>query len=184
MNSSFDYLETLPTVTEFTDLFSEDEGISIPSDWLVIATDIMGSTKAIEAGKYKEVNTLGAASIIHLINACKPHRIAYQFGGDGSLISVPPQCREAALNALSHLKLTAEKQFFSDSEDWCLGGREFTTQGYELALKKYCLVDKQVMFMFIGNGVAVSDKWLKDNAPLTVYRSQRCMDITQRSPMA
>ena len=73
MNSSFDYLETLPTVTEFTDLFSEDEGISIPSDWLVIATDIMGSTKAIEAGKYKEVNTLGAASIIHLINASANH---------------------------------------------------------------------------------------------------------------
>ncbi|MGB0646829.1 MAG: DUF3095 family protein [Bradymonadia bacterium] len=166
MNSSLDYLESLPTVTEFPDLFSEDEGINIPPDWLVIATDIMGSTKAIEAGKYKEVNTLGAASIIHLINACKPHRIAYQFGGDGSLISVPSQCREAVLSALSHLKLTAEKQFSLTLRIGVWTVEEFAKHGYELALKKYCLVDKQVMFMFVGDGVAVSDEWLKSGAPV------------------
>ena len=31
-----------------------------PEDWYVIVSDVIGSTKAIEAGKYKEVNMVGA----------------------------------------------------------------------------------------------------------------------------
>lgn len=166
MSTNHDYLASLPTISEFEDLFLEEKGVDIPSDWLIVATDIQGSTKAIESGKYKEVNTLGAASIIHLINTCKPHRIAYQFGGDGSLIAVPPECRDAALSALSHLKVTAEIEFALTLRIGVWAVEEFTKQGYEFALKRYCLVDDQVMFMFTGSGVSVSDEWLKDNAPV------------------
>jgi hypothetical protein len=34
----------------------------VASDWYVVITDIVGSTKAIELGKYKAVNIIGACS--------------------------------------------------------------------------------------------------------------------------
>ena len=40
-----------------------DSFIPMPSDWHIIITDVVGSTKAIEAGRYKDVNILGACSI-------------------------------------------------------------------------------------------------------------------------
>ena len=42
---------------------------ALPPDWFVVITDVQGSTRAIEEGRYKQVNALGAASIIALLNA-------------------------------------------------------------------------------------------------------------------
>lgn len=164
MNSSF--LDQLPLVEHFDALFNENQGALIPSDWLIVATDVMGSTKAIEAGRYKEVNTLGAASITHLVNACKPQRIAYQFGGDGALCAIPPECCEVALKALAHLALVAETDFGLRLRIgvWSVGA--FTDQGYEFYLTKYQLASEQALFMFHGTGVNVSDDWLKDKSPV------------------
>ncbi len=35
----------------------------VPDGWVVVITDVEGSTKAIEAGRYKDVNLVGAATI-------------------------------------------------------------------------------------------------------------------------
>lgn len=63
---------------------------AVPADWLVVVTDIEGSTAAIEAGKQKSVNFCGAAAIAALKNLCQPDIIPFQFGGDGAVILVPP----------------------------------------------------------------------------------------------
>ena len=64
MPTTSDFLETLTPIDDFERLFSGQTGTIIPNDWLMIVTDIIGSTKAIESGRYKEVNTLGAASTL------------------------------------------------------------------------------------------------------------------------
>ena len=40
----------------------------VPDDWLIALTDVKGSTKAIQAGRYKEVNALSVASIAAIFN--------------------------------------------------------------------------------------------------------------------
>ena len=58
----------------------------VPDSWLVIITDVEGSTEAIERGRYKDVNALGAASIMALRNALPEIPIPYVFGGDGATL--------------------------------------------------------------------------------------------------
>jgi hypothetical protein len=41
---------------------------NLPLDWFVVLTDVIGSTVAIERGRYKDVNTIGAATIMGIIN--------------------------------------------------------------------------------------------------------------------
>lgn len=55
----------------------------MPPDWYIIITDVAGSTKAIEAGRYKDVNILGACSIISILNIAGDLDIPFIFGGDG-----------------------------------------------------------------------------------------------------
>ena len=166
MPSTSDFLDKLTPIANFERLFSGQTGTVIPDDWLIIATDIIGSTKAIESGRYKEVNTLGAASIIQMINACKPHRIAYQFGGDGSLLAVPPTCKGSALNALANLADIAINQFQLELRLGVWRASEFLERDHSIRISKYTLVDDEVMSLFQGGGVAVSDQWLKGNSPV------------------
>eukprot|EP00978_Attheya_sp_CCMP212_P018643 scaffold51435_cov63-Attheya_sp.AAC.2 len=47
----------------FKDIMNDELFQNAPADWHVIITDIIGSTRAIDAGSYTDVNTIGAASI-------------------------------------------------------------------------------------------------------------------------
>ena len=177
MASSKNFLDDLVAIEEFEEIFSGYTGTRIPGDWLIIATDIYGSTKAIESGRYKEVNTLGAASIIQMINACKPHRIAYQFGGDGSLIAVPPDCQAPALTALGNLAAIAESQFDLELRLGVWRAEEFHSRDEPIRISKYTLINDEVMFFFQGNGVATSDQWLKVASPVKSIEIPKVSDL-------
>jgi hypothetical protein len=57
------YLELL-SFQQFEEFTHEENYYSLPDDWFVIVADIKKSTQAIRYGYYKEVNLIGAASII------------------------------------------------------------------------------------------------------------------------
>jgi len=80
----------LPVLDNFLDITNSKNFKSVPNDWYVIITDIIGSTKAIESGKYKAVNLIGACSIVAVLNIAENLRIPFIFGGDGAAILIPP----------------------------------------------------------------------------------------------
>lgn len=61
----------------------------IPDDWCVVIVDIVGSTRAIEHGQYKDVNMVSASSITAVLNAVGREDVAYIFGGDGATLLIP-----------------------------------------------------------------------------------------------
>ena len=67
----------------------------VPVNWVMLLCDIRGSTKAIENGRYKEVNFLGAACITALLNKFKGVQLPYVFGGDGATLLIPEEFKEA-----------------------------------------------------------------------------------------
>jgi len=56
---------------------------------LDVIADITGSTSAIREGRYKDVNMMGAACIMAVINALPQSSFPYVFGGDGATLAVP-----------------------------------------------------------------------------------------------
>lgn len=64
-----DFYELLPSLKDFIDLVNPDYYTKVPADWYILITDVVGSTKAIDSGHYKDVNLLGACSIIAVLNA-------------------------------------------------------------------------------------------------------------------
>ena len=66
------FYELLESFADFSEFHNTKGYKPLPDDWCVVITDVEGSTKAIDQGRYKEVNSVGIASIVAIINAVKP----------------------------------------------------------------------------------------------------------------
>ena len=158
------FVERLSGSHQFEDVFDLEQYTDLPEDWLIVATDIQGSTKAIDSGRYKEVNTLGATAIISGINACTPEHICFQFGGDGALLAAPKSCLDSLVASMNELCDIAEVQFGMPMRVAIWESKEFFDRGLQFQVMKHDLAPGQHIFMFSGSGVDISDSWLKESS--------------------
>jgi len=96
------------------DLVDPANYVRVPDDWYVMITDVRGSSEAIAAGQYKEVNLLGASSIIAVLNVLPGVEIPFIFGGDGASLVVPPVHLAAARQALLGVRTLARTAYGLD----------------------------------------------------------------------
>ena len=132
----------------FHDLVVDDHYIHAPSDWWVIVTDVIGSTVAIENGRYKDVNTIGAATLASIQNATGQLQIPFVFGGDGATALVPGRFKDAVERELSALRSVSQDQL-----------------KLELRVGLVSVVELNILA-----SVAVSKYMLKGNYPLAIFR--------------
>ena len=109
----------------------------IPDDWFVIVADIAGSTEAIENGRYKDVNTVGAATIMAVINVDRTVEIPFIFGGDGATLALPPSMEQGAREALLGAKDMARAGFNLDLRVGMIPARDIYKQDLWLGVGKY-----------------------------------------------
>jgi hypothetical protein len=110
---SEDFFENLPPFTQFEGITDPANYRPLPDDWLLATSDIVGSTKAIEAGRYKAVNMAGASVISAILNGLGRRNLPFVFGGDGALVAVPGSALGPTRNALAAVQAWAadEMQF-------------------------------------------------------------------------
>jgi hypothetical protein len=87
--NSGDFYRALPALTSFTEAAQGRLQADVPPDWWIVIADVAGSTRAIEAGAYKDVNTVGVACIAAVVNVDRSLELPYIFGGDGATFAVP-----------------------------------------------------------------------------------------------
>ena len=108
------FFTSLPVFTAFEELLVAEAYVPLPPDWHVLVADVRGSTDAIENGKYRDVNLVGASTIVAVINACAPEPLAFVFGGDGASLAVSPSQLPAATEALHATRQMAAEEFDLD----------------------------------------------------------------------
>jgi hypothetical protein len=91
----------IPVFRGFTSLMDPALYSPLPDDWTVGVADIVESTKAIAAQRYKAVNMAGAAVIASVTNALDGREFPFVFGGDGASFAVAPDDLAAAREALA-----------------------------------------------------------------------------------
>lgn len=64
------FYEELPAFDSFDGATEFEAYTPVPDDWVVLISDVVGSTVAIREGRYKDVNMVGAATITAVLNAC------------------------------------------------------------------------------------------------------------------
>ncbi|HTO31600.1 MAG TPA: DUF3095 domain-containing protein [Pararhizobium sp.] len=94
------FFKALPVFVDFEGVADTSNYHPLPADWALATADIVDSTGAIEAGRYKAVNMAGASVISAILNALDQQDLPFVFGGDGALVAVPPAAVAKARDAL------------------------------------------------------------------------------------
>ena len=105
------FYRNVPAVQSFAEATEYRQHVDVPSDWWVVVADIIGSTKAIEAGDYKKVNTVGVACIAAVINVDRSIDLPFIFGGDGATFAVPDALHVPVIAALRAAQQLARESF-------------------------------------------------------------------------
>ena len=101
MQADADYYARLPIFDGFASIMDPARYQSLPDDWVLGLTDVVSSTKAIEDGRYKAVNTAGASVIAAVSNALAGRKFPFVFGGDGASFAVSGDDKALARTALA-----------------------------------------------------------------------------------
>ena len=152
----------LPEFDDFLEVTNAAHYRAAPSDWNVVITDVIGSTKAIEAGRYKDVNSLGVASIVALRNAIPDLEIAYVFGGDGATILVPESRRAVVDAALRGIRTMARRAFDMDMRASAVSVGELVRDGFQVRVARYRASEHIRLAMFSGSGLSEAERRVKD----------------------
>ena len=94
------YLD-IPVFNDFAKVLDPSIYHELPDDWWVGTSDIAGSTKAVAAGRFKDVNMVGASVICAVSNALGHSDYPFIFGGDGAGFACPPDHINAVRDALA-----------------------------------------------------------------------------------
>ena len=161
MTTTDKFYEQLEGFSEFSQFTQLEWYRPLPSTWLVLISDIKDSTVAIEEGLYKEVNSLGAASIVALLNAVAPLKVPYVFGGDGATVCIPHSCKAVAEAALVATKQMAKNNFGLDLRIGMVEMNDIEAAGHQIFVGKYQPSAHFQQAMFQGDGLGYTESLVK-----------------------
>ena len=111
MTTTVNFYRDLPVLESFAQTIETARHAQVPRDWWIVVADVIGSTKVIEAGGYKEVNTVGVACIAAVINVDRSVEMPFVFGGDGATFAVPDSLLERVVPALREAQRLSRESF-------------------------------------------------------------------------
>ena len=158
-NASFyDALAALPSFHEAT---VGTVTHAVPADWHVVLSDVEGSTEAIHAGRYKQVNMLGAAVIACSRTLSAPHGVPFVFGGDGATLAVPAQAVPRLRSGLASIRKMGIDAYGLKIRIATVPVSSLTNQGLDLRLCKYSLSPANQLAAWYGDGWLRAEDMLK-----------------------
>ncbi|TYQ28093.1 DUF3095 domain-containing protein [Pseudanabaena sp. UWO311] len=167
MNTENFYAD-LPFLQNFADITHSENFYAVPSDWAAIITDIAESTKAIEDGRYKDINLLGACSIIVILNIVGELEIPFVFGGDGASILIPPPFIPEVEQALLDVQKLAADEFNLLLRIGIVPLSAITSN-YEIKVAKLRISENYDQAILRGGGISYATRLVKDQATTDLY---------------
>ena len=151
----------LPALDRFERLAEPDAYAPVPDDWTVVITDVVGSTVAVQAGRYRDVNYVGAASIAAVLNAVGRQDVPFVFGGDGATLVLPPALVDDALAALAALQHHAATRLSLRLRVGVVRVAEIYAAGHDLAMARLQVADGYAQALLTGSGLGWAEAQIK-----------------------
>lgn len=134
-----------------------------PDDWCAVVVDVRGSTAAIESGRYKHVNVIGACAIISVLNAIGHKPVAYIFGGDGATLLVPSSLKFPVCCALYGVRELAQKDFGLDLRAGIVDVATLAAQNAPVYVAKKETAPGFVQAALAGAGILLAEQLVKQD---------------------
>ena len=148
----------------FTRLMEPQLYSPLPDDWTVGVADIVESTKAIAARRYKAVNMAGAAVIASVTNALEGREFPFVFGGDGASFAVGPDDLERAREALAATATWVREDLDLVMRVALVPLRAIRAQGLDVRVARFGPSANLSYAMFSGGGLGWAEAAMKRGA--------------------
>jgi hypothetical protein len=145
----------------FTKLMEPQLYVPLPDDWSVGVADIVESTKAIAAQRYKAVNMAGAAIIASVTNALEGREFPFVFGGDGASFAVAPTDLARAREALAATAAWVKEDLDLVMRVALVPVAAIRAQGLDVRVARFGPSANLSYAMFSGGGLGWADAAMK-----------------------
>ncbi|MFM9914047.1 MAG: DUF3095 domain-containing protein [Methylophilaceae bacterium] len=161
IQSEISFYRNLAVLTSFAEATESRTHVDVPHDWWIVIADVIGSTKAIEAGAYKKVNTVGVACIAAVVNVDRSIDMPFVFGGDGATFAIPDVLVEQVIIALRGAQQLSRESFELGLRVGLVRVSELVAQGFWVKLGKVRLSSHVTQPVFSGRGWEEAEKRVK-----------------------
>lgn len=160
-DSDLGFYDRVPVTRDFLALSDPARFTPVPDGWIVGVADIVDSTGEIARGRYKTVNTVGAAVISGMINALGGQNFPYVFGGDGAGFAVAPEHESKARDTLAALRSWAAAEFDIALRAALVPVSDLRAAGHDLRVARHAPSSGVDYAMFTGGGLAWAEAQMK-----------------------
>jgi len=181
MSHFMDFYKNLPTHARFTDIANPQYFQPAPDDWMVVVTDVVGSTKAIEAGRHKEVNLAGMLSIVALMNNYQDIEYPFAFGGDGATFLLPTSAMSQIKDVLAEARQMSQETFGLNLRVGFVSVKEVYAAGHTLQVGKLKVSARYVQAVLMGAGFDYAESLIKTEPTNTPYLLPADYEATQKA---
>jgi len=151
----------IPVFRGFTRLMDPALYSALPDDWTVGVADIVESTRAIAAQRYKAVNMAGAAVIASVTNALEGREFPFVFGGDGASFAVAPDDLALAREALAATATWVEEDLDLSMRVALVPVTAIRAQGLDVRVARFGPSANLSYAMFAGGGLGWAEAAMK-----------------------
>jgi hypothetical protein len=164
------FYRDLPVLESFADTIETARHAPVPGDWWIVVADVIGSTKAIEAGGYKKVNTVGVACIAAVVNVDRSLELPFVFGGDGATFAVPGSLLQRMIPALREAQRLSRVSFELDLRVGLVPVSRLLAEGLQVRLARVRLSSSVSQPTLSGRGWEEAERLVKDPGAGDVLR--------------
>ncbi|MEW9836323.1 DUF3095 domain-containing protein [Mesorhizobium marinum] len=155
------FTRSLPVGGEFRAVLDGDLYRPAPDDWLIAVSDVVGSRKAIAAGRYKAVNMAGVALISALMNALETQQLPYIFGGDGAAIICSPADRDVVADAMARTAAWVRDDLGLELRAALVPVSVVRAEGYDVQVQATRVSEAVNNYAFRGGGLSRAEALMK-----------------------
>jgi len=155
------FYDQVPVFDGFTKLMDPALYKPLPDDWLIGTADIVDSTGAIAARRYKAVNMAGAAVIAAVTNALEGREFPFVFGGDGSSFAIPAADGEAVRQALAATAAWVAQDLELAMRVALIPVAAVRAAGHDVCVARFAPSPYVTYAMFSGGGLAWAEAAMK-----------------------
>jgi hypothetical protein len=150
-----------PVLSRFEDIADASAYAPLPDEWVIGVADVVNSTDAIAAGRYKTVNMAGAAVIAAVSNALGQAHFPFVFGGDGAAFALPADAADAAKGALASTATFVAEEYGLELRIAAVPIEAIRAAGLDVRIAEFAASADVRYAMFSGGGLAWAESEMK-----------------------
>ena len=151
----------VPVFRGFDRLMDPALYVPLPADWTIGIADIVQSTAAIAAKRYKAVNMAGAAVIAAVTNALEQREFPFVFGGDGASFAVSPADLAHAREAMAATAAWVRDDLGLDMRVALVPVANIRASGFDVRVARFAPSPDVSYAMFSGGGLGWAEAAIK-----------------------